>query len=146
MFGANPKWTKNLLVWGEGGVVTVGKDSKIGDKGTCMMFVGYAERKSNSVRMWDPSAMRVVVTQDIILLKRLYFQPDNVPGVLELDTADNFGNNGNMPVPNNLPLQSGGAVTWSDPVVTEPTHSGVTRSGHIIKTLERLTYAPAIEL
>ena len=43
MFGANPKWTKNLQVWGEGGVITVRKDSKTGDKGTCMMFVGYGK-------------------------------------------------------------------------------------------------------
>jgi hypothetical protein len=69
MFGANPKWTKNLRVWGEGGVVTVGKDSKTGDKGTFMMFVRYDELKRESVGMWDPSTMRVVVTRDIIWLK-----------------------------------------------------------------------------
>ena len=28
----------------------------------------------------------------------------------------------------------------------EPTHSGVTQSGQIIKRLERLTYAPVVEL
>jgi hypothetical protein len=61
MFGANPKWTKNLQVWGEGVVVTVGLDSKIGDKRTCMMIVGYVEHESNSVHLCDPSTMRVVV-------------------------------------------------------------------------------------
>ena len=43
MFGANPKRTTNLRVWGEGAIVTVGKDSKTGNKGTRMMFVGYAK-------------------------------------------------------------------------------------------------------
>ena len=31
-FDVNPKWTANLQVQGEGAVVTVGKDSKIGNK------------------------------------------------------------------------------------------------------------------
>ncbi len=43
MFGANPKWTANLCVWGEGAIVTVRKDSKTGNKGTRMMSVGYAK-------------------------------------------------------------------------------------------------------
>jgi hypothetical protein len=111
-----------------------------------MMFVGYSEHESDSVCMWDPSTMRVVMTRDIIWLKRLHFQPDDVTGVLELDTAEDIGNNGNTPEQINLPLKSGGKVTWSDPAVTEPTRSGVTRLGRIIKTPERLTYAPAVEL
>ena len=40
MFGANPKWTRNLHLWGEAKVVTVGKDSKTGDKGATMVFMG----------------------------------------------------------------------------------------------------------
>ena len=88
MFGANPKWTPNLRVWGEGAIVTVGKDSKTGDKGTRMMFVGYAEQESDSVHMWDPSTMRIVVTHDVIWLMKLYFQPDDVTGVLKLDMAE----------------------------------------------------------
>ena len=34
MFGANPKGTKNLQVWGEAQAVTVKKECKTGDKGT----------------------------------------------------------------------------------------------------------------
>ena len=49
MFGANPAWSRKLRVWGEAGVVAEGKDSKTGDKGATMMFVGYAERESDSV-------------------------------------------------------------------------------------------------
>ena len=86
MIGANPKLPANLKVWGEGAVVTVGKDSNMGNKGAKMMFVGYAEQESESVRMWDPSTKRVVVMHNVIWLKRLYFQPDDVTGVLELDT------------------------------------------------------------
>ncbi len=39
----------------------MGKDSKIGDKGTKMMFIGYGECERDSVCMWDPLTMRVVV-------------------------------------------------------------------------------------
>ena len=49
MFGANPTWSKKLCVWGEVGVVAEGKDSKTGNKGATMMFIGYAECKSDSV-------------------------------------------------------------------------------------------------
>jgi hypothetical protein len=93
------------------------------------MFVRYGEHESNSVRMWDPSIMRFVVMRDVIWLKRLHFQPDDVTGMLELDTAEDFSDNSNKPVQNNLPLRLGGEVIWSDPIVTEPTHSGVTRLG-----------------
>ena len=41
MFGVNPKWTRNLCIWEEAGVRTVGKDCKTGDKGATMMLVGY---------------------------------------------------------------------------------------------------------
>ena len=57
-----------------------------------MMFVGYAEQESESVRMWDPSTKRVVVMHDVVWLKRLYFQPNDVAGVLELDTEEGLDN------------------------------------------------------
>ena len=129
MFSVNLKWTKNLPVWGEGRFTTVGKDSKTRDKGTHTLFVRSSEHKSSSVHMWDPTTMRVVVARDVIWLKRLHFQPDDVTGVLEVDTAEDIGNNCDMPEQMILPLKLGGKVTGSDPVVTEPTHSGVTRLG-----------------
>ena len=49
MFDANTTWSKKLRVWGEAGVVAESKDSKTGDRGATMMFVGYAERESDSV-------------------------------------------------------------------------------------------------
>ena len=54
MFGVNSKWSTNLHIWGKGGLVTVGKDTKTGNKGTKMMFVGYGKHESDSVCMWDP--------------------------------------------------------------------------------------------
>ena len=59
LFGANTTWSKKLRVWGEAGVVAEGKDSKTSDTGATMMFVGYAERESDSVRMWDSRTKRV---------------------------------------------------------------------------------------
>ena len=49
LFGANPTWSKKLHVWGEAGIIAEGKDSKTGDRGATMMFVGYAECKSDNV-------------------------------------------------------------------------------------------------
>ena len=48
MFGENPTWSKKLHVWGEAGVVAEGKDSKTGNRGATMMFVGYSKCKSDS--------------------------------------------------------------------------------------------------
>ena len=49
MFGANPMWSEKLCVWGKAGVVAEGKDSKTGNRGATMMFVGYAECKCDGV-------------------------------------------------------------------------------------------------
>ena len=66
MLGANPPWSKKLCVWGRAGVVAEGKDSKTGDKGTTMMFVGYHKHKSNRVRMWDMCTTRVIVRAGLL--------------------------------------------------------------------------------
>jgi hypothetical protein len=66
MFGANPSWSNRLRVWGEARVVAEGKDSKTGDRGATMMFVGYAERESDSMRVWDMLTSRVIVSHDVI--------------------------------------------------------------------------------
>ena len=47
MFDVNSMWSKKLRVWGEAGVIAEGKDSKIGDRGSTMMFVGYAENEGS---------------------------------------------------------------------------------------------------
>jgi hypothetical protein len=54
MFGANPKWTRNLCICGEARVETLGNDFKTGEKGVTMMFIGYGEQESDSIQIWDP--------------------------------------------------------------------------------------------
>ena len=49
LFGANLSWSKKLLAWEEAGVVAEGKDSKTDDRGATKMFIGCAERKSDTV-------------------------------------------------------------------------------------------------
>ena len=85
LFGVNPTWSKKLCVWGEAGVVAEGKDSKTGNRGTTMMFVGYTEHKSDSVWMWDSCTTRGIVSRDVIWLKRMFFKND-VTGLIDLDT------------------------------------------------------------
>eukprot|EP00970_Alexandrium_tamarense_P017113 scaffold8328_cov131-Alexandrium_tamarense.AAC.1 len=75
VFKSNPKWANHLRTWGEAGVVKEGKRSKTGDRGKTMMFVGYAaDRESDSFRMWNSDTNRVVVTRDVIFLKRMFFE------------------------------------------------------------------------
>jgi len=85
VYGSNPKWANNLRTFGEAGVVKEGKDGKSGDRGTTMMFVGYpANRESDSKRMWNAETNRVVVTRDVLWLKRYFYQQKEQ---LQLDTA-----------------------------------------------------------
>lgn len=70
MFVMNPKWSENLHIWGE---ATVGKDSKMGDRRTAMLFMVHAEHESDSIRMGDPSTNRVIMTHDLIWLKCMQF-------------------------------------------------------------------------
>ena len=100
LFGVNPTWSKKLHVWGETGVVAEGKDSETGDKGATMMFVGYAEYISDSVRMWDSCTSRVV-SRDVIWFKRMFFKTD-MTGVIDLDI---FG-----AIEDNLWLESGAGL------------------------------------
>ena len=89
LFGANPTWSKKLRVWGEAGVVAEGKDSKTGNRGATMMFVGYTERGSDSVRMWDSHTTRVIVSRDVIWLKRMFYKND-ATGAIDLDTLEDI--------------------------------------------------------
>ena len=38
MFHVNPKWSKNRCTWVEAGVMTAGKDFKMGNGGTTIML------------------------------------------------------------------------------------------------------------
>ncbi len=75
IYNKNPRWASDLRTWGEAGVVKEGKDSKTGSKDIVMMFVGYpANRETDSVRIWNPDKNGVVTSQDVIWLKRMFFE------------------------------------------------------------------------
>ena len=113
-----------------------------------MMFIGYTEQESDSVHMWDPSTMRVAVMGDFIWLKKLHFQPDDIAGVLELYTIEGIDDSSKSTTQANdfKNVKLGGNITWSNPVVMEPTHNLVTRLGQGIKPPDRLMYTPVVEL
>ena len=161
MFGANPSWSSKLRVWGEAGVVAEGKDGKTRDRGATMMFVGYADCESDSVRMWDKWTSHVIVTCDVYWLKHMLFKDDTV-GVIDLETPEDLeselgaksvtglGTKNEDDVTtsgpaNNQPSGPGGKVTWGTPLITGP-GTGRTRAGHAVKPPDRLMYAPAVEL
>ena len=63
-----------------------GKDGKTGDRGELMMFVGYPSNcESDSVRMWNPQMNRVVMTRNVIWMKRMFFEPDSSVDKFVLD-------------------------------------------------------------
>ena len=55
------------------------------------MFVRYAEHESDNVRMWDMCTSRVMVSQDVIWLKRMFFK-DDASGIIDLDTLEDLEN------------------------------------------------------
>ena len=62
-----PKWTRNMRTFGEAGVVKEGKDTKTGDRGIEVMFVGFPfNRESDTVRMWNPCTNRVCTSRYVI--------------------------------------------------------------------------------
>lgn len=85
MFGATLTWPKSIHVWGTAGVVTVGKDSKTYNRGTTLMFVGYEECEIDNIRMWDPYTISVAVACNIIWLRHMHVQQEDIVGVLEIE-------------------------------------------------------------
>ena len=74
--GSNPRFAKHLRLWGEAGTVTVKSKAtpKVDDRGVACMFVGYApEHPGDTYRMWNPKTDRVIVSRDVIWLKRMFF-------------------------------------------------------------------------
>ena len=61
----------------EAGVVTRGKNRKLGDRGIPMMFVGYAKNYSHDCyRMWNPASRKITESHDVIWLHHMYYQDD----------------------------------------------------------------------
>ena len=64
----------------------------MGNRGQDMMFVGYPfNQESDSVRMWNPLTNRVVITQDIIWMQRMFYEVEKsielVDNILTTDDA-----------------------------------------------------------
>jgi hypothetical protein len=56
----DPKWTKNLQIFGEAGTVKDGKKGKVLNRGPTMMFVGYSEDHAENVfQMFNPEISRM---------------------------------------------------------------------------------------
>lgn len=83
---------------------------------------------------------------NVIRLKKLNVQPDDMTGVLELDAEEGLDNKkeSDKAVKTFEYVKLGGKITWSDPVMTEPTCSTIIRLGWVISLPDRLTYTPAV--
>eukprot|EP00957_Ditylum_brightwellii_P008282 626447-Ditylum_brightwellii.AAC.1 len=83
--GLLPRWVHALQTWGKAGVVKTNKKTTIKMKPhgvTCMMS-GYAVNHIDRVyHMWNPKTNRVLVSQDVMWLKWMYFQPHHPPAEL----------------------------------------------------------------
>ena len=92
-----PRWSKHLRTWGEVGTVMT-KDkkmpTKVGDCGVQMVFMGYPDdTSSNAYRMWNPGTNQIIVSRDVVWLKRMYFStPETAPPAqAELPSAPSGG-------------------------------------------------------
>ena len=71
-----PQFTQHLRTWGEAGTVKIKTlaTAKVADRGLQCMFVGYAIKHSpDTYRMWNPNTNKVLITRDIIWLRRMYY-------------------------------------------------------------------------
>ena len=51
-----------------------------------MMFVGYPFNcESDSIRMWNMEMNRIFLMWDVIWLKRMFFEQENISDAIELD-------------------------------------------------------------
>ena len=74
--GQLPKWTQHMRTFGEAGTVKVHTKmaGKVNDRGIQCIFVGYALQHSpDTYRMWNPKTNSVLVSRDIIWLRRMYY-------------------------------------------------------------------------
>ena len=88
MYGKNPSWTRNMRTFGEAGVVTEGKDKKLGNRGITMMFAGYpSNREHDTVRMYNPITNRIITTRDVIWLKQFFYKRHDDDLILWTETG-----------------------------------------------------------
>ena len=86
------KFVKHLRTW-EAGTVKTRKvtTSKLEDRGTLCMFVGYAINHDSRVyRMWNRETNRIIISRDVIWLKRMFFErPVPIADVIVAPTFTN---------------------------------------------------------
>ena len=75
--GKIPGYAYHLQSWGEAGTVKIKTKmhGKVANRGESCMFVGYALGHSpDTYRMWRERTNSILVTRDVIWLRRMYFQ------------------------------------------------------------------------
>ena len=85
--GALPRYANYLRTWGEAGTVKMKLigTPKVADRGTAMMFVGYATKHDgDTCRIYNPATKRLVTTRDIIWLRWMYYtEPQDIELTME---------------------------------------------------------------
>lgn len=81
LFGENPVFVKFMRTWGKAGTVKVKivATPKLANHGVQCMFVGYATNHDEDCYwMLNVETMHVLITSDVIWLKRMHFPPATV--------------------------------------------------------------------
>jgi hypothetical protein len=149
--GFEPGWTKYLHTWGEAGTVSLKekKHPKVKNKGVTMMFVGYPDNHSaDTFNMWDPTTQRTHKTRDVIFLNRMYYAPSPDIRAGEGPTGNSFealssneddeDNEAEDNADDANSVMSNDSGSIPDPGAGEGNIT--TRSGRIVRNVERLTY------
>eukprot|EP00957_Ditylum_brightwellii_P004967 378223-Ditylum_brightwellii.AAC.1 len=86
-------FAKHLRTWGDAGTVKVKKATipKLSNKGVQCMFIGYAlNHARDCYHMLNLSTMRVMISRDILWLRRMYLNPPSISRnpTIEIDTYE----------------------------------------------------------
>ena len=98
LFGINSKWTKNVEVWEKLETHQLKKTVK-------------------------PVSDELCLSGMVLWVKHVYFQPDDIAGVLKLEELQDINNgidvciDNGPPIVNVTPSTPGGSVTWNDPML-----------------------------
>ena len=77
MYGALPKWSKNMCTFGEIAIVADGKNceiqSKLDDQGLPGLFVGYpVDHASNVYKLFSINTEKIILSRNVIWIKKNY--------------------------------------------------------------------------
>ena len=84
--GQLPKFSAHVRNWGEAGIVKIASDmsSKLQERGTICMFIGYCDdHGSDAYEMFNPKTKRYYKTRDVIWLKRMFYNDNNVEVIMQ---------------------------------------------------------------